>query len=130
MDRIITTKMCFGCGSENPVGLHLDIKSGQGTAAAEWTVTENYVGWDDTLHGGILALIADEVMGHVVDLRRDKIVTAHLEMDFLAPIRLGDTLRCEAKKSSTGRRSVKTEALITVDGETAAKSSGVYVKVA
>ena len=70
MDRIITTKMCFGCGSENPVGLHLDIKSGQGTAAAEWTVTENYVGWDDTLHGGILALIADEVMGHVVDLRR------------------------------------------------------------
>jgi len=130
MDRIITTKMCFGCGSENPVGLHLDIKSGQGTAAAEWTVTENYVGWDDTLHGGILALIADEVMGHVVDLRREKIVTAHLEMDFLAPIRLGDTLRCEAKKSSTGRRSVKTEALITVDGETAAKSSGVYVKVA
>ena len=130
MDRIITTKMCFGCGSENPVGLHLDIKSGQGTAAAEWTVTENYVGWDDTLHGGILALIADEVMGHVVDLRREKIVTAHLEMDFLAPIRLGDTLRCEAKKSSTGRRSVKTEALITVNGETAAKSSGVYVKVA
>ena len=130
MDRIITTKMCFGCGSENPVGLHLDIKSGQGTAAAEWTVTENYVGWDDTLHGGILALIADEVMGHVVDLRREKIVTAHLEMDFLTPIRLGDTLRCEAKKSSTGRRSVKTEALITVDGETAAKSSGVYVKVA
>ena len=130
MDRIITTKMCFGCGSENPVGLHLDIKSGQGAAAAEWTVTENYVGWDDTLHGGILALIADEVMGHVVDLRREKIVTAHLEMDFLAPIRLGDTLRCEAKKSSTGRRSVKTEALITVNGETAAKSSGVYVKVA
>ena len=130
MDKIITTKMCFGCGSENPVGLHLDIKSGQGTAAAEWTVTENYVGWDDTLHGGILALIADEVMGHVVDLRREKIVTAHLEMDFLAPIRLGDTLRCEAKKSSTGRRSVKTEALITVNGETAAKSSGVYVKVA
>ena len=130
MDKIITTKMCFGCGSENPVGLHLDITSGQGTAAAEWTVTENYVGWDDTLHGGILALIADEVMGHVVDLRREKIVTAHLEMDFLAPIRLGDTLRCEAKKSSTGRRSVKTEALITVNGETAAKSSGVYVKVA
>ena len=58
MDKIITTNMCFGCGSENPIGLHLDIKCGQGTAAAEWSVTENYVSWDDTLHGGILALIA------------------------------------------------------------------------
>ena len=80
MDRINSTKMCFGCGSENPVGLHLDIESGGGLAASEWTVTENYVGWDNMLHGGILSLIADEVMGHVVDLKREKIVTAHLEV--------------------------------------------------
>ena len=52
------------------------------------------------------------------------------ELKWLKPVYPGDTLRCEAKKSSTGRRSVKTEALITVNGETAAKSSGVYVKVA
>ena len=75
MDRINSTKMCFGCGSENPVGLHLDIESGGGLAASEWTVTENYVGWDNMLHGGILSLIADEVMGHVVDLKREKIVS-------------------------------------------------------
>ena len=130
MDRINSTKMCFGCGSENPVGLHLDIESGGGLAASEWTVTENYVGWDNMLHGGILSLIADEVMGHVVDLKREKIVTAHLEVDFIVPIRLGDTLRCEAKVCSTGHRSVRTEALITVNGKTAAKSTGVYVNIA
>ena len=129
IDKDFAANMCFCCGRDNPIGLHLAIESREGEASAVWTVSENYVGWNKTLHGGILAAIADEVMGHVVDLRREKVVTAHLEVDFIAPIQLGDTLRCEAKKSSTGRRSVKTEALITVNGETAAKSSGVYVKV-
>jgi uncharacterized protein (TIGR00369 family) len=130
IDKDLTTNMCFCCGEDNPIGLHLAIKSSEGTASAVWTVSENYVGWNNTLHGGILAAIADEVMGHVVDLKREKVVTAHMEVDFIVPIRLGDTLRCEASISSTGRRSVKTEAVIRVNGQIAAKSSGVYVKIA
>ena len=120
---------CFGCGPDNPIGLHLQIRHGEWAAQADWLVTENYVSYDRTLHGGIIATMADELMGHVTPDRQEVVVTAHLEVDFLAAARLGDTLRCVARMTSLGRRSIHTEAVITAGGKVLAKARGVYVRM-
>ena len=51
--------VCFGCGNENPHGLH--VKSyweGEETVCV-WESEEKYHGWKGVLNGGILATIID-----------------------------------------------------------------------
>ena len=53
---------CFACGAGNPIGMGLHIELGEGTARASWTVGNDFVGWSDRVHGGIIATLLDEVM--------------------------------------------------------------------
>jgi acyl-coenzyme A thioesterase PaaI-like protein len=64
--RIVTT--CFGCGSDNPVGLHLhaEVEPDDSTSITT-TVAERYSGELGIVHGGIQATMLDEVMGRAVN---------------------------------------------------------------
>ena len=53
---------CFACGRENPIGMGLHIELGEGTARTAWTAGDDFVGWSDKAHGGIIATLLDEVM--------------------------------------------------------------------
>ena len=53
---------CFACGGTNPIGMHLGIELGEGTASTTWIPGPNYVGWEEKVHGGLLATLLDEVM--------------------------------------------------------------------
>ena len=53
---------CFACGGQNAIGMRLEIELGDGTARTEWRAGADYVGWEDKIHGGILATLLDEVM--------------------------------------------------------------------
>jgi acyl-coenzyme A thioesterase PaaI-like protein len=54
--------MCFICGLENPVGLHLHIYStGPGTVESTYTAPEHFQGYPGVLHGGIVGAIIDEL---------------------------------------------------------------------
>jgi uncharacterized protein (TIGR00369 family) len=129
MADIKFSDMCFGCGPRNPFGLHLKIKHEEWAAEADWLVTENYVSYDRTMHGGIFAALADEIMGHVTPDRREVVVTAHLEVDFLAAAHVGDALHCAAKMTSIGNRSIHTEAVISAGDKILARAKGVYVRM-
>ena len=53
--------MCFVCGKDNPIGLKLRFDWDGKTARAEFTPTELYQGWQGVVHGGIIAVMLDEV---------------------------------------------------------------------
>ena len=55
---------CFVCGPKNPVGLHLDIHREDKRTWCRWKAGRDYVGYDDILHGGVLAAIMDDMMAH------------------------------------------------------------------
>jgi len=57
---------CFGCCPDNPIGLHLDFYEDGEYIVSKWNPAHNYQGWVDTLHGGILSTLIDEVCGWVV----------------------------------------------------------------
>ncbi len=57
---------CFGCCPDNPIGLHMEFYEDGDYIVSTWHPEHNYQGWVDTMHGGILSTLIDEVCGWVV----------------------------------------------------------------
>ncbi len=128
--RRMESDNCFVCGALNPIGLHLDITEGEGWARAAWTVEMPYVGYEGMLHGGIMASIMDDLMAHALYYTDLDVVTAHLELDYKAPIYVGERIECEARVTEFGKgRSIRAQGTISRDGEVAALAKGVMVIV-
>lgn len=83
---------CFGCGADNPDGLHLRFeRRDDGSAASQAEVSSAYQGEPGVVHGGIQATLLDEIMCKAVQYRvqdlgyDDVVVTASMELRFRAP---------------------------------------------
>lgn len=57
---------CFGCCPNNPIGLHMTFCEEEEYITSKWHPSQNYQGWINTMHGGILSTLIDEVCGWVV----------------------------------------------------------------
>lgn len=57
---------CFGCCPDNPIGLHMEFYEEGDDIVSHWHPDAHYQGWVDTMHGGILSTLIDEVCGWVV----------------------------------------------------------------
>ncbi len=80
-----TSRMCFVCGRQNPVGLHIHFYEDYENqrVIAPLTIPEKYQGYPGVVHGGILASILDETAGRAVMMGETQTpfwVTAKLEM--------------------------------------------------
>ncbi len=53
---------CFGCGSENPIGLKLSYRLEGDLVVASFVPQEDHQGWPEITHGGIIAALLYEVM--------------------------------------------------------------------
>lgn len=128
--RRMESDQCFVCGKDSKYGLHLDIQDGDGWSYCEWTVQPDYVGYKNVLHGGIIAAILDDMMAHALYYKDIDVVTAHLTLDYMEPIHVGDRILCRAEVLAIGEgRSIHTKATVQKDGRTAVEASAVMVVV-
>lgn len=51
--------VCFGCGTNNPEGLHIKSYWQGDKSVCKWLPEEKYHGWANLLNGGILATLID-----------------------------------------------------------------------
>ncbi len=83
------------------------------------------------LHGGILVTAVDMACGILTRFYRQTkaVSTVHLSVDFLRPIKCGETFIVRAKLNKSGRRIafLTAEAFLKKDGRTAATASGTFV---
>ena len=84
--------MCFACGKDNPIGLQIDFQWDGETCTAEFTPTSNHVGWEDTVHGGIIYSALDDVTANVLYRQGRKAHTARCEIRYREPLRVGETI--------------------------------------
>ncbi len=106
------SRMCFICGLENPVGLHLHIyETVRGTVEATYTAPPHFQGYPGILHGGIVGAIIDEVsarthMGSDVDTPRF-MFTARLEIKYRQNVPVGELLRIVGKAGRSRAKSAE-----------------------
>ncbi len=85
--------MCFACGEDNPVGLKIRFEFDGETCTAEFTPGENHVGWENTVHGGIIYAALDDVTANVIYKQGRKAHTARCEIRYRDVLRVGETIR-------------------------------------
>jgi acyl-coenzyme A thioesterase PaaI-like protein len=101
--------MCFVCGLENPVGLHLRIlQTGPGEIETIFTAPEIFQGYPGVLHGGITASILDEMCGrvHMGDdpMQPRFMYTAKLEVKYRRNVPIGVPLRIVGRAAKSKGR--------------------------
>jgi acyl-coenzyme A thioesterase PaaI-like protein len=124
---------CFGCGQEQPHGLHLVTTAGEGVSVtAEFTVRPAHQGAPGLAHGGILTTALDETLGSLSWLLRTVAVTGRLETDFLRPVPVGTTLHLSARCLAVAGRKIYSTAegrIGAPDGPLAIRADALFIRV-
>ena len=56
--------MCFACGQDNPNGLHMRFEVDEEKCLAYYTPQEQHQSYPGRMHGGLVAVLLDEVTGN------------------------------------------------------------------
>jgi acyl-coenzyme A thioesterase PaaI-like protein len=124
---------CFGCGDQQPHGLHVQARAGEGVSVvAEFTVRPVHQGAPGLAHGGVLASALDETLGSLSWLLRTIAVTGRLETDFVRPVPVGTVLHLEAEVRAVAGRKIYSTATGRIggpEGPVAVRADALFVEV-
>ncbi|WP_431781995.1 PaaI family thioesterase [Streptomyces chumphonensis] len=124
---------CFGCGTGQPHGLHLDARAGEGVdVTAEFTVKPEHQGAPGLAHGGVLTTALDETLGSLNWLMHTISVTGRLETDFRQPVPVGSVLHLEARVTAVHGRKIYCTATGRIggpEGPVAVRADGLFIEV-
>ncbi|KAA1421514.1 PaaI family thioesterase [Nocardioides humilatus] len=115
-------------GLRNPIAppLHI-VNDGQGQAWSDFHLGAPYEGPPGLVHGGVVALVLDQVLGHAVSTSGRPGMTGTLTITYRQGTPLGD-LRCEAWVDR--REGIKTWGkgrILNAEGELTAEAEGIFI---
>jgi uncharacterized protein (TIGR00369 family) len=115
--NIVDDHFCFACGRDNPDGLRLVFEyPEEGRCRAEFVPARKFQGWQDILHGGIIAALLDEGFAHALGGANrgsgTSAVTAEMTVRYKKPAAIGRKLILEGRVVDMSRRVVYCEAVL------------------
>ena len=118
--------MCFGCGKDNPMGLHLHCRTDENGCYTSFGPQPVHQSYDGRMHGGLISTLLDETMGNYPYMYEHKVAyTARLEVRFRQPVRIGERIDVITKvKRRKGMLLEMTGQVIREDGTVAAEADG------
>ncbi|ADB47346.1 PaaI family thioesterase [Acidaminococcus fermentans] len=118
--------MCFGCGKDNPMGLHLHFRTDENGCYTSFVPQPVHQSYDGRMHGGLISTLLDETMGNYPYMYEHKVAyTARLEVRFRQPVRIGERIDVITKvKRRKGMLLEMTGQVIREDGTVAAEADG------
>jgi uncharacterized protein (TIGR00369 family) len=123
-------KDCFGCGSENPSGLHMTFETNGERIRTQLLVASQFRGWSKLVHGGVIATILDETMSWAaIILTKRFILTKNMTIQFQRPIYVGSSL-CgfgHIKEKTGERKAIVIGELYDDQGKLCATSEGEFI---
>ena len=117
--------MCFACGEENPIGLHLHFFWIPDGVLAFFTQKPEHQSYNGRMQGGLITVLLDEIMGNYL-FKKEGVpaYTARIDLRFRTPVQIGSTIRCEGHEVRRKGRLVIMEGVITnPDGTIAAEAT-------
>jgi acyl-coenzyme A thioesterase PaaI-like protein len=126
---------CFGCGPDNPQGLHLIFTPNATdpnhiTTTAHLQLTRIHEGPPGYIHGGIIATLMDEAMSKLNRPLQVLAMTRHMEVDYLRPSPLHQPLVLIGTHiSRQGRKFFHKAELQLPDGTVLARAKGLFISI-
>lgn len=125
-------RLCVGCGYGNPhsLGLTFVFNTAEGSVTTYLVPDVRVQGADTWMHGGMAALLMDEIMGKTLSQHGlGGAPTARLTVQYRRPVLLNRAVRITASlRSLEGRkRLLKAEIFSDADGVLLAEAEGLFV---
>ena len=122
---------CFGCGDRNPIGLHLAFATTSGGVIAQFVPLLEHQGFENVIHGGIIATVLDEAMAWATAAAGAWAVTGDMRIRFRAPLSVGQSTTVIASIEQRRARLITATATLSRDdnGETIATATGSFLRV-
>ncbi len=125
------TAGCIVCGPANPHGLRLTshVDPATGAVHTPFTPGPHHIGFDDLVHGGVLATVADEAMvWAAIWATRRSCVAGELSVRFRRPAAPGVPLTVVTSVVRSKGRLVETSATVAgPDGQAVATAAAKYL---
>ena len=136
-DMFLRGNRCFGCGPENPDGLHLKSYEDGDDLVAEWIPEERFQGPPGVVNGGLMAVPMDchATWAAMHALSADRggepvgAVTAGYSVRLIAPTPIGHRVVLRARVVDRSERKAKVSVTASVDRQTVATFDGTFVAV-
>jgi acyl-coenzyme A thioesterase PaaI-like protein len=129
------SKMCFICGLENPIGLHLHIyETEPGVIESKYIAPDHFQGYPGVLHGGIVAAILDEISGrvHMGDAVNPRFMfTGKLEVKYRKNVPVGKLLKIVGRAGKIRSKMAESWAGVydAESGELLAEANALHINV-
>ncbi len=122
---------CFACGSANPSGLGMKFSlDSNEELRSEFTAEKRFQGFDGILHGGIVALVLDEMMVNLTWIKGYHAVSAEFHVRLKKAVRTGQKITLRSRIVCEEKKLIKTEAQAFLpNGTLAAEARAVCVKI-
>ena len=126
------TRGCLVCGRTNPHGLHLSLHVDPATSqvTTTFTPTPDYIGFENIIHGGLLATVLDEAMvwSSIWSAKR-ACVAAELTIRYRESARPGEQLQVTATIDTMRSKLITTtgQILRPSDNATIATATGKFI---
>ena len=122
-------KNCFACGEANPMGLHMTFAWEGDRYVSRFRVPKEYESFENSVHGGIVSLLLDEVIGRSLGARDIYAVTAKLEVNFRqsTPTEM-DLVICSWTEKQDGRKWYINGAIYLPDGTVSAEATALMIQ--
>jgi acyl-coenzyme A thioesterase PaaI-like protein len=120
---------CFGCGAHNPHGLKMQFFTDGRQVYSFMQVPPAMTGWDQTVHGGVLSTMLDEIMGWAVIALLKKIgMTRSITVDFIQSVNTEEKLTIVGgiQETPSERSALVTGAIYKADDSLCVKGAGQF----
>jgi acyl-coenzyme A thioesterase PaaI-like protein len=123
--------MCFVCGRENTIGLHMHFFADDaGCVHAEYIPHEEHQGFPGVMHGGLVTTMLDELIGRTAIASNLWCMTAKLEVRFRKPVPIGALLKLKGEITKISGRLLEGRGEIRLeDGSLAVEARGTYLRI-
>lgn len=132
MRELPHTHSCFVCGESNAIGFRLRFETDGRVVQTRFRPRREHIGFQNVMHGGLIATILDEVMVWACAVATRKFAyCAELSVRFLSPVRPGEELVAlgELATNRKGRIFEAKGTLRDASGKSLAEAKGRYVPV-
>lgn len=137
-DRLFPDMTCFGCGPANPKGLRLKSFASDGVVTARFTPWPEHDNGLGSLNGGVISTLLDCHSAAAVLFEADQrgwpplpgamlpYVTAGLDVHYLRPAPLHDTVELRARLTSVDEPEMSVDVELVWDGKVRATATALW----